>query len=208
MALECPGRGSVRGDDARVTQKYDEVAHRRRMVGASSRRRSAQGCERSAKRRHRRKDVSTFFAARLHLVDWAPAPRNAARQRPGLPDPAWSSPVSRSSPRPQFTQIPARHAPDPARAPCGRPPFRRAHGFPPSHIASSYRAKVNERLTPRPAKMAVRNLSPGAPSIDPPSPGAPEEDRTRKTGSGHEQRWTAPHGGRPVRDFSTRPGRR
>jgi hypothetical protein len=40
------------------------------------------GCDRSAKTRHPRTDVGNLFAARLPVVDWAAAPRNAARQRP------------------------------------------------------------------------------------------------------------------------------
>jgi hypothetical protein len=91
------------------------------------------------------------FAARLPVVDRDPAPRHAARQRPGLPDlnsPPVSdylpdvSPPPRSPPRPRSPNA----RPFPARAPCGRALFWRAHGFPRSHIASQYFVKVNKPL--------------------------------------------------------------
>jgi hypothetical protein len=49
--------------------------------------------------------------------------------------------VRRPGPRPRQS---------PARAPCGRAPFRRAHGFPAWHIAALYRVKVNNPLPLRP----------------------------------------------------------
>jgi hypothetical protein len=49
--------------------------------------------------------------------------------------------VRRPGPRPRQS---------PARAPCGRAPFRRAHGFPASHIAALYRVKVNNPWPLRP----------------------------------------------------------
>jgi hypothetical protein len=72
----------------------------------------------------------------LPVVDRAPAPRNAARQHAVSPIPS-SLPDLSSSRRPQFV-FPDPPMPQilPAR-PAGALSFWRAHGFPPSHIASS-----------------------------------------------------------------------
>ena len=67
-------------------------------------------------------------ARRLGLFDAA-----VRTLRTGCPPARFGARASAAVPAPRFRQF--LHAPDPARAPCGRAPLRRAHGFPASHTA-------------------------------------------------------------------------
>jgi hypothetical protein len=101
---------------------------------------SAQLCgrDRSAKGRHPRTDVGNLFAARPPVVGWAPAPRNAARQRVlRRPDRKTPGPAQVPPTTPQISLLPILQIFPSSRSlparPAGVLSFRRAHEFPGSH---------------------------------------------------------------------------